>query len=143
MALHAPGSVPCSHSHFCSLSKLAVHCCHASGAGHYVICCLSLSSALHLGQCMDDHCPWHFMFFPCANCPVICFVTHLCLCAGISLIALLRASISSSDNEGDKLGICLCQYCHAGGLFSAFCSACFGFFCCPFAADLQVPWLIK
>jgi len=92
-------SVPCWWSHFCNLAKLAVHCCHVPGAGHCVMCCLSLRSALHLGQCADDCCPWHCMFFPCENCPVICFVTHLLLCAGILLIALSTASISNSDKE--------------------------------------------
>jgi len=122
-----PGSVPCSHSHFHSLSKHAVHYCHAPGAGHCMICYLSLSSVLHLEHHVHDCCPWHCMFLPCANCPIICFVTHLCMCARILLMTLSSASVSSLDNEGDRLGILVCQYCHAGRLFNALCSASFGF----------------
>jgi len=129
MVSHSPGSVPCALNHFHSLSKLVVHCCHAPVAGHHIICCLSLSSALHCRHFADDHCPHHCMFFLCENCPVICFVTHCHLCAGISLMAHSSASVlSSSDSEGERLGIFVCQYCLTGGPFNALHNACFGFF---------------
>jgi len=121
------GSVPCARSHCLSLFKLVVHCCLALWAGHRMMCCLSSTCSLHRGHCAVDHCPLLSMFLPCANCPVICFNTHLRLYAGASCIALSIAQRSSSSSPGDKFGIFPFQYARAGGPLSALRMSCFGF----------------
>jgi len=128
-----PGSVPCSLSHCCSFARLVFHCCLVPVNGQQRMCCLSSNLALHQGHCANNLCLWHCIFFPCTNCPMICFVTQCCLCAGIWFMAFSNASVSSSAREGERLGNFVCQYCFASGPFNALCIACFWFFtvCVP------------
>jgi len=116
---HTFGSVPCALSHCFKFSKLVVHCCLALGAGHCMICCLSSVSSWHQGHFDEVCCPHHCMFFPWANCLVICFEPHHLLCTGTSCNDLSIAYRSSSSISRDKLGIFSFQYALAGGPLSA------------------------
>jgi len=77
-----------------------------------------------------DCCPCLCIFFPCANWPVICLVTHLHLCVGSSQIACSMALPLTSLSVGDRCGIFDCQYFFASGPFKALCNATFRFFTC-------------
>jgi len=112
---HSTGSVPCAHSHCFSFSMFADHCCLAFGSGQRKICCLSSISARHQGHSTKDLRPHRCMFFPCANCPVICLDTHHHLVGCASEVACSIASVSTSFSDGDRCESLECQYCCAGG----------------------------
>jgi len=73
------------------------------------------------GPCADVEGTWPMNidlvghFFPCANCLMICFVTH-CHQAGVLLLmALSMACVSSSTSEICSAGNLVLQYCFVGG----------------------------
>jgi len=90
-------AMPFSFIHLLSFCRLSVHCARALTARQQTICVLSsILLVWHQGQATMNHWPCCIIFFPCAKCPVMCFVTHLLWPGMLSLNALSIACRSSS-----------------------------------------------